>query len=73
MTLIANQIIDPLSVEAAKKLEDWPEWEASIKNKLNIHKKLRTEELVTPLLNTNIVGSCIVLRYKLGKDRSISS
>ena len=72
MTSIANQIIDPLTVEAAKKLEDWPKWQVLIKNKLNIHKKLRTRELVTPLPNANIVGYCIVLHYKLGKDGSVS-
>ena len=73
MTSIANQIIDPLTVKASKKLEDWHEWQASIENELNIHKKLGTGELVTPPPNTNIVGSQIVLHYKLGKDRSVSS
>ena len=72
MTSMANQIIDPLTVEAAKKLEDWPEWQASIENELNIHKKLGTGELVTPLPNANIFVSWIVLCYKLGKDRSVS-
>ena len=54
MTSIANQIIDPPTVVAAKKLEDWPQWQASIENKLYIHKKLGTGELVTPLPNANI-------------------
>ena len=57
MTSIANQIIDPPIVEAAKKLEDWPKWQASIENEFDIHKKLRTRELVTPPPNANIVGS----------------
>ena len=61
MTSIANHIIDPPTVEASKKLEDWPEWQESIENELDIHKKLRTGELVTPPLNANIVGSWIVL------------
>ena len=73
MTSIASQIIDPQTVEAAKKLEGWPEWQALIENELDIHKRLRTRELVTPPLNANIVGSQIVLCYKLGKDGSISS
>ena len=73
MTSIANQIIDPPTVEAAKKLEDWPEWQVSIENELDIHKRLRTGELVTPPPNVNIVGSCIALCYKLGKDGSVSS
>ena len=57
MTSIANQIIDPPTVEAAKKLEDWPEWQESIENELDIHKKLGTRELVTPPPNANIGGS----------------
>ena len=73
MTSIANQIIDPLTFEAAKKLEDWPEWQVSIKDELDIYKRLRTGELVTPLPNINIVGSHIVLHYKLGKDGSVNS
>ena len=57
MTSIANQIIDPPTVEAAKKLEDWLKWQAPIENELDIHKKLRTRELVIPPPNANIVGS----------------
>ena len=73
MTSLTNQIIDPLTVEVAKKLENWPKWEVSIKNELDIHKTLGTRELVTPPPNANIVRSCIVLCNKLGKDRSVSS
>ena len=73
MTSIANQIIDPLTVEAAKTLEDWPEWQVSIENELDIHKRLGIGELITPLPNVNIVRSHIVLCYKLGKDGSVSS
>ena len=73
MTSIANQTIDPPTVEASKKLDNWPGWQESIKNELDINNKLRTRELVTPLPNTNIVGSWIVLCYKLGKDGGISS
>ena len=73
MTSIANQIIDPPTVEAAKKLEDWSEWQVSIENELDIHKRLGTRRLVTPLPNVNIVRSWIVLCYKLGKYGSVSS
>ena len=73
MTSIANQIIDPPTVKAAKKLEDWPEWQVSIEDELDIHKRLGTGELVTPPPNVNIFGSCIVLCYKVGKDGSVSS
>ena len=73
ITSIANQILHPPTVEAAKKLEDWPEWQVSIENELDIHKRLGTGELVTPLLNVNIVGSWIIPHYKLGKDGSVSS
>ena len=58
---------------ASRKLEDWPEWQESIKNELNIYKKLGTGELVTPPPNANIVGTWIVLHYKLGKDGGVSS
>ena len=44
----------------------------SIKAKLKIHKKLGTEVLVTPPLNMNVVGSQIILHYKLDKNSSIS-
>ena len=73
MTSIANQIIDPPTFKAAKKLEDWPEWQVSIEDELNIHKRLGTGELITPSPNIKIVGSHIVLCYKLGKDGSVSS
>ena len=36
MVSMIDKIIDPPSVEAAKKLDDWPEWEVSIKNELDI-------------------------------------
>ena len=73
MTSIGNQIIDPPTMEAAKKLEDWPRWQASIENELDIHKRLGTGEPVTPPLNVNIVRSQIVIHYKLWKDGSVSS
>ena len=57
MISVMNQIIDPPSVEAAKKQKDWPEWETSIKTELNIHKKLDTGELVMAPPNVNIIGS----------------
>ena len=73
MTSIANQIIDPPTVEAAKMLEDWPEWHISIEDELDIHKRLGTGDLVTPPPNINIVGCHIILCYNLGKDGSVSS
>ena len=73
MASIVSKIIDPPSVEAARKQKDWPEWEMSIKAELEIHKKLGARVLITPLPNVNIVGSQIVLHYKLNKDGSIST
>ena len=72
MSSVVNQIIDPLSVEAARKQKDWPEWETSIKAKLNIHKRLETGELVIAQPNVNIVGSQLVLCYKFDKDGGIT-
>ena len=72
MASIVSETINPPSVEAARKQKDWPEWETSIKTELEIHRKLRTGVLITPPLNVNIVGSQIVLHYKLDKDGSIS-
>ena len=39
-----------------------------IRAKLKIHKKLETGVLVTPPSNVNIVGSWLILCYKLDKD-----
>ena len=72
MTSIANQIIDPPTVEAAKKLGDWLEWQVLIENEPDIQERLGTGELVALPLNVNIVGSHIVLHYKLGKNGSVS-
>ena len=57
MASIVSKIINPPSVEAAMKQEDWPEWETSIKAKLEIHKKLGTGMLIAPPQNVNIIGS----------------
>ena len=57
MALIVSKIIDPPSVEAARKQKDWLEWEMSIKAELDIHKRLGTGILITPPPNVNIVGS----------------
>jgi hypothetical protein len=73
MTSIASQLIDPPSIQAAKKLDGWPEWEKSIQAELEIHKKLETGKLVVPPPNMNIVSSRIILRYKLDKDGKDSS
>ena len=40
MSSIVSKIINPPSVEAARKQKDWPEWEVLIKAELEIHKKL---------------------------------
>ena len=61
MASIVSKIIDPPSVEAAMKQEDWPGWETSIKAELEIHKKLGTGVLIAPPPNVNIIGSRIVL------------
>jgi hypothetical protein len=66
-------LIDPPSIQAAKKLDGWPEWEKSIQAELEIHKKLETGKLVVPPPNMNIVSSRIILRYKLDKDGKDSS
>ena len=55
---------DPESVEQARKLDDWPAWDASIKKELDQHKKMGTWILVEPPPDINIVGSCLVLHYK---------
>ena len=73
MASTVSKIIDPPSIKAAMKQKDWPEWEMSIKAKLDIHKKLGTGVLITPPPNVNIVGSRIVLCYKLNKDGSINT
>ena len=73
MASIVSKIINPPSVEAGRKQKDWPEWETSIKAELEVHRKLRTGVLITPPPNVNIVGSQIVLHYKLNKDGSIST
>ena len=73
MALIVSKIIDPPSVEAARKQKDWLEWEMSINTKLEIHKRLGTGVSITSPLNVNIVGSWIMLCYKLDKDSFIST
>ena len=73
MASIVSNIIDSPSIEAAMKQKDWPEWETSIKAELDIQKKLGTGILITPPPNVNIIGSRIVLRYKLDKDSSINT
>ena len=57
MALIVSKIIDPPSIKAARKQKDWPKWEMLIKAELEIHRKLRTGTLITPLPNMNIVGN----------------
>ena len=70
---IVSKIIDPPTIKAAMKQKDWLEWETSIKAKLDIHKKLGTGILIMLLPNVNIIGSQIVLCYKLDKDGPINT
>ena len=64
---------DPESVEQARKLDDWPAWDASIKKELDQHKKMGTWILVEPPPDINIVGSRLVLHYKHDATRAIVS
>ena len=50
---------------------NWPEWEKSIWCELNQHEQVGTWELVDPPSGVNIVGSQIVLHYKLDKHGTI--
>ena len=73
MASIVSKMINPPSIESARKQKDWLGWETLIKAKLEIHKRLGTGVLVTSPPNMNIVGSQIVLCYKLDKNSSIST
>ena len=64
---------DPESVEQARKLDDWPAWDASIKKELDQHKKMGTWILVKPPPDINVIGSRLVLRYKRDATRAIVS
>lgn len=55
---------DPESVEKVRKLNDWPEWDISIRWELNQCEKMGTWTLVEPPPDANIVGSHMVLHYK---------
>ena len=64
---------DPESVEQARKLDDWPAWDVSMKKTLDQHKKMGTWILVEPPPDINIVGSHLVLCYKRDATGAIAS
>ena len=64
---------DPPTVEKARALDDWPEWDASIRKELTQHGKMGTWTLVEPPDNANIVGSRLVLHYKRDETGGIAS
>ena len=64
---------DPESVEQARKLDNWPAWDASIKKELDQHKKMGTWILVKPPPDINIVGSRLVLCCKHDATGAITS
>jgi len=64
---------NPKSVEHAKRLKDWPEWDKSIQKELDLHDKVGTWELVEPPPNANIIGSQLVLQYKQDAAGEIAS
>jgi hypothetical protein len=63
----------PPTVKAARKLDDWPAWDISIKKELALHKQMHTWELVEPPPEPSIIGSCIVLCYKHSATGDITS
>ena len=62
---------DPTGVKEACTQGDWPEWERSIKCKIEQHKKIGMWVLIDPPAGANIVGSRTVLHYKLDKHGQI--
>jgi Reverse transcriptase (RNA-dependent DNA polymerase) len=64
---------NPKNVEEARKPDDWPEWDASIKKELQQHAEVGTWELVEPPKGANIVGSRVVLHYKHDATGSLVS
>ena len=62
---------DPTNIEEAHTQSNWPEWQKSIWCELNQHEQVGTWELVDPPSGVNIVGSQIVLHYKLDKHGTI--
>ena len=73
MAVAANAEDDPKSVEHAKRLDDWPEWNISIQKELDLHKEFSAWTLVEPPEDANIVRSRLILRYKRDANRMITS
>ena len=73
MAAAANAEDDPKSVEHTNRPDDWPEWNISIQKELDLHKELGTWTLVEPPEDANIVGSCLILRYKHDANGTIAS
>ena len=73
--MIATRIVkkDPQDIEEVKQLEDWPDWDTSIKKELDQHERIGTWSLVEPPKGTNIIGSKIVFHYKHDSDGNIAS
>ena len=64
---------DPETIQKARTLDDWPEWDLSIRKELTQHKRMGTWILVEPPDDANIVGSRMVLRYKRNEAGEIAS
>lgn len=64
---------NPETIEKARKLGDWPKWDALIRKELDQHERMGTWILVEPLPNANIVGSRMVLRYKRNTTGHVAS
>ena len=64
---------DPETIEKARKLDDWPEWDVSIRKELDQHERMGTWILVEPPPNANIVGSRMVLHYKRNATGHVAS
>jgi len=59
-----SEALEPRSVEEAKRLPDWPLWEKSIEEELDVLKEAGTWELADAPEGANIVGSKWVFRAK---------
>jgi Reverse transcriptase (RNA-dependent DNA polymerase) len=64
---------DTESVKKARKLDNWPAWDASIRQELDQHEKMGTWTLVEPPSDANIVWSHLILRYKRDTTGAIAS
>ena len=62
---------DPANIEEVCTQSYWPEWEKSIQRELNQQEQVGTWQLMDPPSGVNIVGSWIILHYKLDKCGTI--